>query len=81
MSFDDFLVSLIFTEDFCLMLRRNTQLPLHSFLGSTNKNDKTPLTWTPEADTAFELSRDALITATHLAHPVSKVPYMLYASR
>lgn len=49
-----------------------TLLPLHGMIGHSKKNDKTPLTWTPEAETAFQSCKQLLKQATNLVHPDPK---------
>lgn len=49
-------------------------IPLHGMLGSCKKNDKTPLTWTLETETAFESCKQLLKQATNLVHPDAKKP-------
>ena len=40
--------------------------------GKTNSN--TPITWSPEAETAFEHSKASLVQATMLLHPCHDAP-------
>ena len=46
--------------------------PLHDLLSPPSKN--THLTWTPEANSAFTRSKDALAAASLLCHPQLDVP-------
>ena len=45
------------------------QAPLQKFLRDSQKNDKRPVAWDPEADAAFEKVKHDLANATLLSHP------------
>lgn len=45
------------------------QGPLQSLISGNRKNDKTPVTWTPSAEAAFNQCKQDLINATYLSHP------------
>ena len=47
--------------------------PLHDLLSPPSKKDL-PLTWTPEADSAFTRAKDALAAASFLCHPQLDTP-------
>ena len=47
--------------------------PLHDLLPPSPKKD-VPLVWTPEADSAFNCSKDALAAASLLCHPQLEAP-------
>ena len=46
------------------------QAPLHAYLGESRRNDKRQITWTPEAEEAFDKIKQDLANITLLAHPV-----------
>ncbi len=45
------------------------QAPLHVYLRNSKKNDKTPISWTNEAEEAFSQCKSELSSAALLAHP------------
>ena len=45
------------------------QSPLNKLLGNSKKNDKTPVSWTPDAEKAFQKYKKDLANAALLAHP------------
>ncbi|EFA07205.2 Retrovirus-related Pol polyprotein from transposon 297-like Protein [Tribolium castaneum] len=47
------------------------QAPIHNLVKNSKKNDKTPLSWTPESKAAFELCKHDLAQATLLVHPTT----------
>lgn len=47
------------------------QAPLNAYLHESKKNDKRPVIWTPEAETAFTQCKKDLAEATMLFHPTS----------
>ena len=51
-----------------------TQTPLHQYLNSARKNDKTIVEWTEEAEAAFETCKTELANAALLAHPAENLP-------
>lgn len=49
------------------------QKPLQQFLGDSRKNDKRPICWTPETESAFEQVKNSLAHAILLNHPAENV--------
>lgn len=45
--------------------------PLNRFLVNSKNNDKTQITWTLEADAAFEEIKNQIVNSTLLFHPMS----------
>lgn len=64
-----FLGMLNFYRD-CLPHQAEIQTELNKYLHNRKKNDKTPIDWTPEAESAFEKCRQSILEATILGHPV-----------
>lgn len=53
------------------------QTPLHGFLTNSKKNDKSPISWTPDTITAYDLCKQDLANAAQLTHPSSRAPISL----
>lgn len=49
----------------------SVQAPLNAFLVGCKKKDKRPVSWTPEARSAFQKCKDDLVSAATLAYPAS----------
>lgn len=47
---------------------------LNAYLHNTKRNDRTPITWSKDAEEAFELCKNNLKEAVLLSHPVSGAP-------
>ena len=56
------------------------QAPLHAYLGESRRNDKRQITWTPEAEEAFDKIKQDLANITLLAHPVSQFESQLFTA-
>lgn len=56
----------------------SVQAPLNDLLQG-NVKGKTPVKWTPEAERAFEQTRECLANATLLAHPEPNVPLAIFS--
>ncbi|CAG9138302.1 unnamed protein product [Plutella xylostella] len=54
----------------CLPRQAEQQSALNKHLHNRKKNDKTPIEWTPESDSAFEKCRQSILEATTLSYPV-----------
>lgn len=55
----------------CIPSAARVQTPLNKLLITSKKNDKTPVSWTSEADAAFQQCKDDLSRATLLVHPAA----------
>lgn len=61
----------------CLPHQAEHQHELNKYLHNAKKNDKTPIVWTTEAETAFDICRQSVLEATTLSHPVPGAPLSL----
>lgn len=68
-----FLGMLNFYRD-TLPKQADKQQELNKYLHNTKKKDKTPITWTPEAEEAFKQCRDSIKEAATLSHPIPGAP-------
>lgn len=57
----------------------HTQAPLHQYLVGAKKKDKREIIWIPEANKAFEASKQQLMGACSLAHPHDNAVLALYS--
>lgn len=55
-----------------------TQGRLQTLIKGNKKKDKTPVVWTSDAEEAFDQCKQALASATHLAHPVPDAKLVLF---
>lgn len=55
-----------------------TQTPLHNYLFDAKKSDKRQITWTLEANQAFESCKTQLANACLLVHPRENATLALY---
>ncbi|XP_053611983.1 uncharacterized protein LOC128676069 [Plodia interpunctella] len=75
-DFRRFLGMVNFYRD-CLPHQAEHQHELNKYLHNAKKNDKTPIVWTTEAETAFDICRQSVLEATTLSHPVPGAPLSL----
>lgn len=61
----------------CLRNAADDQAVLNSYLKDTRKGDKRTITWTQEAENAFEACKTSLVNATSLSHPAEIAPLIL----
>lgn len=54
------------------------QSKLQSLITGNKKNDRTPVSWTPETENAFDESKKQLANATLLAHPTATAELVLH---
>lgn len=55
----------------CLPRAADTQRILNGLVGTSKKNDATPITWTADAEEAFEICQNGIRQAALLAHPAA----------
>ena len=55
-----------------------TQGPLNNYLVGARKKDKRPIVWTEEANNAFVKSKEQLVNASLLAHPIEKATLAIF---
>ncbi|KAJ8731369.1 hypothetical protein PYW07_004533 [Mythimna separata] len=68
-----FLGMLNFYRD-CLPNQADMQSELNKYLHNGKKNDKTPITWTPTAEQAFQKCRQSILECVTLTHPIAGTP-------
>lgn len=61
----------------CIKNTAHDQIILNEYLKDSKKNDKRPITWTEQANEAFNKCIQSLAEATMLAHPKENAPKLI----
>lgn len=61
----------------CIKNAAHMQISLTNYLKNTKKNDKTPITWTPDSIEAFKTCKQALSDVTQTSFPAPNSTFML----